>query len=183
MAIRTFEKPAQAWYDYLNGATFNWDYFITFTSVESMGANQTEKATKRWFERLHGFNGIFGGERGVLFWVGERYGLNRDDYHIHALYQIPAKVKGSLIDSPDLYKELDFNWQKAMGAKLVENINGSLKFKVQSEFPAMNGENYDYKGIHKNRVNIRRYVQQKGAESYLCKYLFKQTNYPYDLYL
>lgn len=181
MAIRTFEKPAESWYQYLNSPQFTWDYFMTFTSYEGMGARQCEQATKRWFERLHGFNGIFAGERGVLFWVGERFSRNRNDYHIHALYQVPKN--NPVIDMPNLYKELDFNWQKAMGAKLVENNQGTYKYDIQMSFPDLSGETWEYNSPTKNRVNIRRYVQQKGAESYLCKYLFKQTNYPYDLYI
>lgn len=170
--MKNLDLKAEPYYDWLNSDQFKWDYFLTLTSVDALGRRSAEQAAKRYFERLHK-TVLNTTDRGFMFWVGERYSKNRDDYHIHALLQLPETEKHRL-EGRWFYKVLDANWQSAMGNK-YQVVDGKVTWDV--------GNNYEekYDSISKNRVNIRRYVPSKGAESYLCKYLFKTTNFPYDI--
>jgi len=170
--MNLLDKVAEPYYDWLNSEQFHWDYFLTFTSVDAMNRRSTEQAAKRYFERLHK-TVLNTSDRGLMFWVGERYSKNRNDYHIHALLQLPASEKFRS-EGRWFYKVLDANWQSTMGNH-HKIIDGKVTWDVGNKYE----EKYD--SISKNRVNIRRYVKAKGAESYLCKYLFKTTNFPYDI--
>jgi len=136
---------------------FNWQWFITMTSKDTMTKNGARLAMTR-------FLGLYLQETKTsdvqCFWVAEPHNQGKNGYHIHAILETKWPVPQDRKRELQLALMLDDIYQRAMGVTPIQVANGGPMY-------------LDKWGVEtqKHRFRAERYSNARGA--YCAKYITK----------
>ena len=138
---------------------FEWQWFITMTSKDTMTKNGARLAMTR-------FLGLYLYESKTedvqCLWVTEPHNQGKNGYHIHALLQTRWPVPQERRRELQLALMLDDIYQRAMGLSPVHGYNGT-------EYLGRDGKN-----TNKHRFRAEPYSKARGA--YCVKYITKEPD-------
>lgn len=143
-----------------NGEIFNWQWFITMTSKDTMTKNGARLAITR-------FLGLYlqetKTEEVTCFWVTEPHNQGKDGYHVHALLQTKWPMPESKDRVHNLALMLDDVYQRAMG---LEPLTVYQEGQYQQLYR-------DKQGRYTNKHRFRAESYSKARGEYCAKYITK----------
>lgn len=141
-----------------NAESFNWQWFITMTSKDTMTRNGARLAITR-------FLGLYLQETKTdevtCFWVTEPHNQGKDGYHVHALLQTKWPMPKESKRVHNLALMLDDVYQRAMGV-----IPSGIDYQGKQIYKTRHG-----KVTSKHRFRAESYSKARGE--YCAKYITK----------
>ena len=139
---------------------FNWQWFITMTSKDTMTKNGARLAMTRFLAMYLQESKT---EEVQCFWVAEPHNQGKDGYHIHALLQTQWPTPPEKGRQKNLALMLDDIYQRAMGVVPIGiNYEGKMQYTDKWHRPTT-----------KHRFRAESYARARGE--YCAKYILKDT--------
>jgi len=143
-----------------NGEVFNWQWFITMTSKDTMTRNGARLAITRFLALYLQETKT---EEVTCFWVTEPHNQGKDGYHVHALLQTKWPMPESKQRVHNLALMLDDVYQRAMGIQpITEWCEGAYTTKYK-----------DKQGRYTQKHRFRAESYSKARGEYCAKYITK----------
>ena len=141
--------------------TFEWQWFVTMTSKDTMTKNGARLAMTRFLGQYLLESQT---EEIQCFWVAEPHGQGKEGYHMHALLQTKWPVPKERRRELNLALMLDDIYQRAMGV-YVESVDFNGKTKYTDRFG---------RETNKHRFRAEAYAKTRGE--YCAKYITKEED-------